>query len=79
MIQELSTIRRKWLGVKNHAIANEQYSRKNNIRMFGVREEIGENCTKKVLKVIQKDVELELKPEDVAVAHRESVINTIPR
>ena len=56
--------------VKRHAVQNEQYSRRDNIRILGFPEEKGENCATKTFSWIREKLHSDIKPEDIAVAHR---------
>ena len=67
MIQELE---QKILVVKKHAINNEQYTRRENVRVFGIAEDVGENCVTKVFNLFREKVNADVKIEDVEVAHR---------
>jgi hypothetical protein len=58
------------LKAKNHAVSNEQYSRKNNVKIFGLAEEGWDRCDEKVLNLLNDKMQMGLRPEQVAVAHR---------
>jgi arginyl-tRNA synthetase len=47
-----------------------QYTRKDNLRMFGVKEKDDEDCKKVVCTVINKSLDVNIVPSDIAVAHR---------
>ena len=47
-----------------------QYSRKDNLRMFGVAENEGEDCRQVVCDVIARKLDVHILPSDIAVAHR---------
>ena len=42
---KITELEQKLQDVQGHSIANEQYSRKKNVRIFGLGEDAGENCT----------------------------------
>ena len=54
----------------DYAVNNEQYSRKNNIRMLGVDEEPDENLECKFIEVIKENLDEEIKPEEIEIIHR---------
>ena len=58
-----------------YAVRNEQYSRKNNLRILGVDEEEGEDLESKFITLIKENLDEEVKPEDVEVIHRIGVKN----
>ena len=58
-----------------YAVRNEQYSRKNNLRILGVDEEEGEDLEPKFITLIKENLDEEVKPEDVEVIHRIGVKN----
>ena len=50
---------------------NEQYSRRNNIRMFGIPQITpDEDCTKEVVDLVQHNLELDITTSDIIGAHR---------
>jgi regulator of replication initiation timing len=65
---------REILSSKMIANEQEQYSRKNNVRVQGVPEdeakESSENCTKKTLQLLNAKMGLDIKDTDVGIAHR---------
>ena len=48
----------------------EQYSRRWNLRVFGIKESEKENCVEKCLKLFNEKVHVETREEDIQVAHR---------
>lgn len=70
MKMEMECIKGQLQDVKNHAIANEQYSRKNNVKVFGIPEERGETCSEKVRSLVKEQLGINLTAEQVVVAHR---------
>lgn len=67
---EVQRLKQELVSVKAHVVANEQYSRKCNIKVFGLPEDKGENYIGKVTEVIKEKMGLEFQPEQIAVAHR---------
>ena len=53
---------------KTHAVENEQYARKSNVKIFGVKEEKSEDTKSKVIKIFNEKLGVSL--QDVDVAHR---------
>lgn len=53
-----------------YAVRNEQYSRKNNVRIFGLQEERDENLEERVITFAKEYVNVEVKPEEVEIVHR---------
>ena len=49
---------------------NEQYSRKNNLKIFGLVHNEGENCAKKMQKMVKEKLKINVAEEDVEIAHR---------
>lgn len=49
---------------------NEQYSRKHNIRMVNFPEKKGENLRDDFVKMVKKDLNVEIEPSDVIAIHR---------
>lgn len=60
---ELANVRRK-------CNENEQYSRRANIRIFGIPEEKGEDCMKKTLAFLDEQLGLKFKESDIDRVHR---------
>ena len=53
------------------ALQNQQYSRKDNVRIFGLREDGSEeNLEEKVIEMVKENLEVELKREDIEIVHR---------
>ena len=67
---KLAKLETKLQEVQGHYIANEQYSRKRNVRIFGLREETGENCVCKVFDLVTTKLGRKLTDQDIEVAHR---------
>ena len=66
----LDTMSTDVLQVRQHAINNEQYSRRNNIRIMGLPEAKGENCLTEVYSWIRKTLHADIKDTDIQAAHR---------
>ena len=60
---ELAIVRRK-------CNENEQYSRRANIRIFGIPEDKGEDCMKKTLAFLNEQLGLTFKESDIDRVHR---------
>ena len=54
----------------DYAVRNEQYSRKNNIRLLGLEEQPGENLETKFINCMQENLGEEVKPEEIEIIHR---------
>ena len=67
---KLATLEITLQKVQGHSIANEQYSRRRNVRIFGMREEAGENCVSKVFDLVTAKQGRKLTDQDIEVAHR---------
>ena len=52
------------------SIRNEQYSRKSNLKIYGVKEIKGETCEEVVLSIFHEKLGITLKREEIDVAHR---------
>ena len=48
----------------------EQYSRKNSIRIRGVREEMGEDIEKVTLETLKKELDLDMEHSEIDIVHR---------
>ena len=53
-----------------YAVQNEQYPRKNNIRIFGLREEHGENLEEKVIKFAKESLDAHIGNDEIEIVHR---------
>lgn len=67
---EMQCLKAELHGVKNHAVANEQYSRRNNVKIFGLQDEPEENCVTKVVQIVKEKLEIELTASQILAAHR---------
>ena len=57
----------------------EQYSRKSNIRIFGAKEEQGENCRETVVKLLNNKLNMHLTSKNIDAAHRLPSQNVGPK
>ena len=48
----------------------DSYGRRNNIRIYGVKEERGEDCEAKVLNIVHDKLKVDLKKENIEAVHR---------
>ena len=55
---------------KRHAVQNEQYTRRCNVRVLGVPEEMGENCKIVVYAIIREKLSHPIDETDIIEAHR---------
>lgn len=55
---------------ESQVVEQEQYSRRANIRVFGLKEEPGEDVTKLILGLIKDKLGIVLVKENIAAAHR---------
>ncbi len=67
---QLVSLKRVAFDARRHAVDNEQYSRKCNVKILGLKEETGENCVERILKVVKDKLGIEMKPGQIVVAHR---------
>ena len=56
--------------VREYALHNEQYSRKNSVRVFGITEDDGENVEGKVMESFKSNLKVDVSSNDVEVTHR---------
>jgi len=56
--------------MKDEGLRNEQYMRKNNIKVYGMKESRNESCTDVFMKMVKDSLNIELKPSQIAIAHR---------
>ena len=52
-----------------HTVRNEQYSRKNNLRILGIDEQEGEDPEGKFISCMRENLGEEVKPEEVEIIH----------
>ena len=55
---------------KIQTVVNNQYNRRCNIVVFGIKEEKKENSAQKVLNVIKEHLKMEIPEKDIEIAHR---------
>lgn len=67
---EVEKLRKLAIDAKSHAVQNEQYSRKCNVKVFGMLQEDGENCGRKVTELVSDKLGIQLDEGQVVVAHR---------
>lgn len=53
-----------------YAVRNEQYSRKNNIRIYGIKENPDENLQVQIIGLAREELGVEIKEEEIEIAHR---------
>ena len=51
--------------VWEYAVKNEQYSRKNNLRIHGLEEEEGENLEEKFVKFVRENLQEQIRPDEI--------------
>ena len=56
--------------VKLHAVKNEQYSRKYNLKIYGINESKDESCSEKVCATVKAKLDVNLERKQIATAHR---------
>lgn len=54
----------------DYTACNEQYSRKNNIRLLGLEEQLDENLETKFINCLQENLGEEVKPDEIEIIHR---------
>ena len=67
---EVTKLKSKFIEASAKANDNEQYSRRNNIRIFRLAETEGEDCYDEVLKLCQNDLEINGTRDELDHAHR---------
>lgn len=53
-----------------YAVRNEQYSRKNNLRVLGLAEDERENLEEKFIKFVEDNLEEEISTDEIEIIHR---------
>jgi len=56
--------------VNDNNMKNEQYARKNNIKIYGIKDNCGEDCEDIVRKMVKEYLKIEIKQGQIAIAHR---------
>lgn len=54
----------------DYAVRNEQYSRKNNLRILGIEEEEEENLEGKFIQFVQENLQEEIRSDEIEIIHR---------
>ena len=54
----------------DYAIKNEQYSGKNNLRIYSLKEERGEDLEGKVIKFAKDELNVKLQDQEIEIVHR---------
>lgn len=67
---ELSVVRNTVSSLEQDVAEMEQYSRRFNVRVFGLEESHGEDCKETVINIIKQHLSITLKKDDLAAAHR---------
>ncbi|CAB3991401.1 Hypothetical predicted protein [Paramuricea clavata] len=66
---EVASLKSKFVIVEAKANENEQYSRRNNIRIFGLPEAKDENCYKIVIDLCKDELKIDVTSDDIDRAH----------
>lgn len=69
-IERIKTLERKTNDTEERAIRNEQYSRRSNIRITGLKETGGENSVKVAVKLFSEKLTITVNENDIDAAHR---------
>jgi hypothetical protein len=56
--------------IKGDIMRNEHYTRRNNIKIYDLAENIGESCVDTVQTLVRDKMKIEITPEQIAVTHR---------
>ena len=56
--------------VREHAIHNEQYSRKNSVRISGITEDEGEDVEQKVIDFMKTNLKVDISRSEIEISHR---------
>jgi hypothetical protein len=64
------------MNLKRELNRQAQYSRKDNVRIFGLAEEVNEDCRKNVSKMIRDRLKIGITENDISAAHRLPSKNT---
>ena len=68
--RKLLYLQREIEQVKEHTVKNEQYSRRNNLKIFGLKEETNEDTAEAVVKMVKDKMKITMSKDDIEVAHR---------
>ena len=69
-VQDMIRMKEDIRKARAHAIRNEQYSRRCNVKVLGLMESKDEDCKQKVVDEMEKKMPGKVTKEDIAVAHR---------
>lgn len=67
---DLQVCRDKIMLLENKNDDLEQYSRRNNARFFGIKEEMNENVEETVLLTVEKHMDIKIPPDSISRCHR---------
>ena len=70
LLNYIADLEANLIKVKSHANENEQYSRRCNVRIYGIPEEQGENCYDAVLKFCENDLKCAVALDEIDRTHR---------
>lgn len=70
LLNSIADLKANLIKVKSHANENEQYSRRCNVRIYGIPEEQGENCYDAVLKFCENDLKCAVALDEIDRTHR---------
>jgi peptidoglycan hydrolase CwlO-like protein len=68
--EDLNKLNRRLNEVQNKANDNEQYSRRNNLRIYGIAEKQIENCYDEVTKFCNEELGVSIERNEIDRAHR---------
>ena len=74
--QEVEVLKTELAEIKSKANANEQYSRRNNVRILGLPEAEGEDCYQVLLAFCENDLKISVTREEIDRAHRVGKVKT---
>ena len=66
----INELRKDVDNAKAHSVFNEQYSRRENLKVLGMEESEGENVTEKLLTLFQNTLHVDIHPQEILLAHR---------
>jgi len=68
--RKIQYLQRQMDQVKEHAIKNEMYSRRNNIKIYGLKESESEDTVDKVVEMAKNMMKMTISRDDIETAHR---------
>ena len=68
--EEIAMLKAELSTLKEKANDNEQYSRRSNIRIFGLKEDPDENCHDTVIEFFSRDLGVTMSPNEIDRVHR---------